>query len=94
MEDIRMLVGKRIKSLRKQINISQEKLAFGANIDRTYLASVENGKRNISIINIERIALALGYTLADFFDSEEFKINLPADYLLVAEKFFDEKKYK
>ena len=46
-------VGNRIRELRKTLGISQEKLAEIAGIDRTYLASVENGKRNISIVNLE-----------------------------------------
>ena len=49
---IRKKVGERIKELRQAQNISQEKLALKADIDRTYLASVEQGKRNIAIINL------------------------------------------
>ena len=60
-------VGARIKELRHAAGISQEKLAFLAGIDRTYLASVENGKRNISIINLEKIVKALNCSLSDFF---------------------------
>ena len=60
-------VGLRIKDLRKNVGISQEKLALIAGIDRTYLASVENSKRNVSIINLEKIVLALDCSLADFF---------------------------
>lgn len=61
-------LGERIKQLRKEANISQEKLAEIAGLDRTYINSVENGKRNISIINIEKIANAFGITLMDFFN--------------------------
>ena len=42
-------VGNRIKELRKIEGISQEKLAFKAELDRTYVAGVESGKRNLSI---------------------------------------------
>ena len=66
--DIKETVGKRIKFLRNQIGISQEELADRANIDRTYITSVECGKRNISIVNIEKIANALGVTLSNLFD--------------------------
>lgn len=65
---IRKKLGLRIKELRKLHSISQEKLAELANLDRTYINSVEGGKRNISIINIEKIACALGLSLKDFFD--------------------------
>ena len=63
---IRKKVGERIKELRQAQNISQEKLALKADIDRTYLASVEQGKRNIAIINLEKIVIALDTTL-EFF---------------------------
>ena len=61
-------IGQRIKSLRKERSISQEELADIAGLDRTYINSVENGKRNISIVNIEKIAIAFGISLKDFFD--------------------------
>ncbi|MBQ7055881.1 MAG: helix-turn-helix transcriptional regulator [Alphaproteobacteria bacterium] len=61
-------LGERIKQLRKKTNISQEKLAELASLDRTYINSVENGRRNISIINIEKIANAFNISLSDFFN--------------------------
>lgn len=71
--DIKQKIGKRIKELRAQRQISQEELAARADIDRTYVNSVENGKRNISIINIEKIASALGVSIQDFFKDSKFK---------------------
>jgi transcriptional regulator with XRE-family HTH domain len=65
-------VGLRIKDLRLKAGISQEELAFRADLDRTYINSVEHGKRNISIVNIERIAIALNISVKDFFNSERF----------------------
>ena len=47
--------------------MSQKDLAYAADLDRSYIASVESGKRNISIVNIEKISTALGITLKDFF---------------------------
>jgi transcriptional regulator with XRE-family HTH domain len=61
-------VGQRIKDLRTEIGISQEKLALKAEIDRTYLAGVENGKRNISIKSLEKIINALNISFCDFFE--------------------------
>ena len=55
---IQKRVGKRIQKLRTYMGLSQEKFALKANIDRTYLASVEAGKRNISIVNLEKIVSA------------------------------------
>jgi len=70
--DIKQKYAKRLRSLRKEAGISQEELAFRAKLDRTYVSSVENGKRNISIVNIEKIAKALGISVSDFF-MDEFK---------------------
>lgn len=52
--DIKKRLGKRIKDLRSDFGYSQEKFALLINMDRTYLASVETGRRNISILNIEK----------------------------------------
>lgn len=49
------------------MGLSQEKFALSINMDRTYFASVESGKRNISITNIEKIANGLGITLEELF---------------------------
>ena len=61
-------VGNRIRYLRKQRGISQEKLALIAGIDMTYLAGIESGKRNATIISLEKIINALGVSMKDFFD--------------------------
>ena len=60
-------LGNRIRELRTQIGLSQEKFAQKIGMDRTYFASVELGKRNISIINLEKIADGLEVTLAELF---------------------------
>lgn len=65
--DIKEAVGKRVKELRNKIGISQEELADNAQLDRTYITSVERGKRNISIVNVEKLAKALQVSLAEFF---------------------------
>ena len=61
-------VGQRIKDLRTELGVSQEKLALKAEIDRIYLAGVESGKRNLSIKSLEKIINALGVSFHDFFD--------------------------
>lgn len=65
--------GKRIKELRLSKSLSQENLAHIANIDRTYITDVENGKRNISINNIGKIVSALEISISDFFNSKLFQ---------------------
>lgn len=60
-------LGLRIKFLRKNTGLSQEKFALRIGMDRTYLATVEAGKRNISLVNIEKIARGLDISLAELF---------------------------
>lgn len=67
MEDIRKRFGKRLGKLRKSRNLSQEKLAELADLHRTYIGSVERGERNISLLNIEKIARALKVKAGDLF---------------------------
>lgn len=56
MENNELLIklGQRIKQLRLETGLSQEKFSLKINMDRTYFSSVESGKRNISIINIKK----------------------------------------
>lgn len=59
--------GQRIKLLRTEKGLSQEKFALSINMDRTYYASVESGKRNISLNNIGKIAKGLNISLEELF---------------------------
>lgn len=61
-------IGNRIRELRSHTGLSQEKFAQKIGTDRTYFASVELGKRNISIVNIEKIANGLEISLSELFD--------------------------
>ncbi len=65
--DIAQALGQRIKDLRTQMGLSQEKFALQISMDRTYFASVEAGKRNIAIRNIQKIAEGLNVSLSDLF---------------------------
>ena len=65
---IRAKVGKRIKDLRHKLGLSQEELADKAEVHRTYIASLEVGKRNISIVTLEKIVIALEVSMSEFFD--------------------------
>lgn len=69
---MKIKIGLRIKELREAENMSQKDLAYTADLDRSYIASVENGQRNISIVNIEKIAIALGVSLNEFFNNDKF----------------------
>ncbi|MFH1198072.1 MAG: helix-turn-helix transcriptional regulator [bacterium] len=69
---IKIKIGQRIKKLRELTNMSQKDLAYSADLDRSYIASVESGQRNISIVNIEKIAEAVNVSLKEFFNDAEF----------------------
>ena len=55
--------GKRVRDLRQSLGVSQEKLAELAGLHRTYIGAVERGEKNISLINLVRLASALGHPL-------------------------------
>lgn len=65
--DIKQALGIRIRSLREANGLSQEKFALLIDMDRTYYASVEAGKRNISLSNIKKIADGFEISISDLF---------------------------
>jgi len=67
MKNIKIRIGERIRELRIEKGYSQEKLALLSDLDRTYIPSIENGKRNISINVLHKITEALDVKLSDFF---------------------------
>ena len=68
MMEICKRFGCRIRDLRVAQGMSQEVLAQKSGLHRTYIGGVERGERNISLINIEKIAKALNLTLVDIVD--------------------------
>ena len=71
--DLKTKVGKRISQLRKAKDLSQEKFSYEADMERTYLTHIENGRKNISLSTLDKIINALGTTPREFFNSKEFK---------------------
>ena len=61
-------IGKRIRTLRNETGISQEDFAKKCDLDRTYISDVERGERNISIINLNKIAKSLKITLSQLLE--------------------------
>jgi transcriptional regulator with XRE-family HTH domain len=59
MRDWRAILGKNVRRLRQQRKLTQEQLAFDAEIDLTYMGGIERGKRNPSLLVMARIADAL-----------------------------------
>lgn len=67
--NIQQKYGIKVKKFRINKGWSQEKLALNADLDRTYIPSIEKGERNVSIVVIQKIAIALDVDIKDFFDS-------------------------
>lgn len=59
--------GARLQQLRKARKMSQEDVAFAADLDRSYLSAIERGKKNLSLVNIHRIADALQVGAGEMF---------------------------
>ncbi len=70
--DIQQIFGLRLRELRLEKGLSQEALGLKAELDRTYITSVEKGKRNVSIQAIQKIIKALDISFSDFFTSKYF----------------------
>lgn len=63
MRDWRVILGRNVRRLRQQKGLTQEELAFEAEIDLTYMGGIERGKRNPSLLVMVRVADALGVPL-------------------------------
>ena len=66
-EAIKVAFGRRLRKLRTDKGLSQEALALDCDLDRTYIGGIERGERNVSLINIEKIAAALGIPVRELF---------------------------
>jgi transcriptional regulator with XRE-family HTH domain len=73
--DIKVKIGARIREIRNHKNLTQEAVAFKADVDRTFMNHVENGKRNISIGTLEKIICnGLEIDFKDFFEGRIFNV--------------------
>lgn len=68
MEDIKIKFGQRLRELRISKGYSQEKLAELSDLDRTYIPGIESGKRNVSLVVIEKIAKAFKIRLSELLN--------------------------
>jgi len=59
--------GNKVRSIRKEKNMSQEELAYKANLHRTYIGMIERAEKNITLINIQKIANGLNINIKDLF---------------------------
>jgi transcriptional regulator with XRE-family HTH domain len=76
VEDIKLLIGKRIRDLRKQRGLSQEKLGWKAELHFTYIGAVERGEKNCSISTLQKIAKGLDININDLFDRPFHKADI------------------
>ena len=67
-EDVRRRFGRAVRRRREGLGVSQEEFAERCAVHRTYLGAIERGERNVSLINIEKIARALKIKLRDLFE--------------------------
>lgn len=65
--NILKIFGLRVKEIRKEKKLSQEELADKANLHRTYIGMIERAEKNITLINIEKIALAFDISITELF---------------------------
>ena len=71
--DIKTRIGLRIKELRTEKNLTQEAVAWKAEVDRTFMNHVENGKRNVSVDTLTKIICnGLELSFRDFFNTDIF----------------------
>jgi transcriptional regulator with XRE-family HTH domain len=68
MEDIKVNFGQRVKELRLLKGYSQEKLAELSDLDRTYIPGIEAGKRNVSLVVVEKIAKAFDFSISELLN--------------------------
>jgi transcriptional regulator with XRE-family HTH domain len=67
MEDVRVRFGRAVRKRRQELGVSQEDFAGLCGMDRTYMGGIERGERNVSLLNIERIAKTLQISLSELF---------------------------
>ena len=62
------IFGENVRKFRRKLNISQEELADKADLHRTYIGMIERAEKNITLVNIEKIANALNVKIKDLLD--------------------------
>lgn len=71
--------GARLRELRKTSGISQIALAHAAELDPTYISAIEQGRRNLSLVNIHALAVALDISPEEFFTKRSSKVSMLSD---------------
>lgn len=71
LSNIVVLVGEKIRVLRQQRDLSQEKLAFKSGLNTSYIGQVERGEKSVTIVSLEKIAIALDVELEEIFQFDK-----------------------
>ncbi|MCD4773364.1 MAG: helix-turn-helix domain-containing protein [Bacteroidales bacterium] len=72
-KEILIKFGEKVRDIRKMKGLSQEQLAFKADLHRTYIGMIERAEKNITLVNIEKIANALTISINDLFNYDKKK---------------------
>lgn len=70
-KEILIKFGEKVREIRKEKGLSQEELSFKADLHRTYIGMIERAEKNITLVNIEKIANALEVSINDLFNEKE-----------------------
>ena len=81
MESVKRRFGCRIRELRVERSWSQEEFAEQCGLHRTYIGGIERGERNVGLVNIERIAVALRVSIADLFEQKGANATRSPDHI-------------
>lgn len=76
MEDIKRLIGDRIRNLRKERGLSQEELGWKSELHYTYIGAIERGEKNCSIDTLSKIGHGLDVSINDLFNFPTYTQNL------------------
>ena len=76
------LLGDKIRSLRKELGVSQESFALSIRMDRTYYSSIESGKRNLPLSSMMKIASGFGLSLSELLDGIEISFGGDDDFII------------
>jgi len=70
--DIKQRIGRRVKALGEKAGLSTMYLAWDSDLSPSYINSVIKGERNISLVALEKICTAVGISVSEFFNDEDF----------------------
>jgi transcriptional regulator with XRE-family HTH domain len=70
MTNVNVKFGKRVRELRIEKGLSQEEFSYKVGVHRTYIVMIERSEKNITLVNIEKISIALEISIKDLFDHD------------------------